>query len=108
MSSENWFTKSKLQRFQSLSATVLAPVRVAASWQMSNHATVAYQRFERPVNGLALRNLQLQSTQTVQMPRELRLTLHLTLRYRFQHGQQAAACSRSSYELEELRRTGQQ
>ncbi|MCC3153618.1 TonB-dependent receptor [Hymenobacter sp. BT770] len=74
------FQQQNVQRFRSLSATVLAPVRVAASWQMSNHATLAYQRFELPLSGLALRNqqllVQLQSTQTVQLPRGLRLEVN--------------------------------
>ncbi|MBF9142291.1 TonB-dependent receptor domain-containing protein [Hymenobacter properus] len=175
------FQQQNVQSFRSLSATLLAPVRVAASWQMSNNATVAYQRFELPLNGLALRNeqllVQLQSTHTVQLPRGLRLeancgyqgpmayglyhlqanwwvdaglkrafwhdkldaslsatdlfrtrrirgaanlsgnvnafdqytgtqSLRLTLRYRFQHGQQVSARPRSS-ELEEVRRAGQ-
>jgi len=71
------FQQQNVQRFRSLSATLLAPVRVAAHWQMSNNATVAYQRFELPLNGQALHNeqvlVQLQSTQTVQLPRGLRL-----------------------------------
>jgi hypothetical protein len=71
------FQQQNVQSFRSLSATLLAPVRVSAHWQITNNATLAYQRFATPLQGLALRNAQLmlraQSAHTVLLPRQLRL-----------------------------------
>jgi len=175
------FQEQNVQSFRNLSATLMAPLRLGAGWQLSSHATLAYQRFSLPLAGAELRNqqvlVQLQATQAIRLPRGLRLeinsgyqgpmayglyrlqanwwvdaglkrsfchdklemslsatdlfksrrlqatanlngnvnafdqytgsqSLRLTLRYRFQRGQQPAARPRAT-ELEELRRTGQ-
>ncbi|MCC3156484.1 TonB-dependent receptor [Hymenobacter sp. 15J16-1T3B] len=74
------FQQQNVQSFRSLSATLLAPVRVSARWQMTNNATVAYQRFATALQGQALHNAQLllraQSAHTVLLPRQLRLELN--------------------------------
>ncbi|MBC6988710.1 outer membrane beta-barrel family protein [Hymenobacter sp. BT491] len=71
------FQQQNVNDFQNLNATLLAPVTLAKNWQITNTASVAYQRFTKVLQGQTLTNEQVsftaRSSQSVQLPRQFRL-----------------------------------
>ncbi|MCC3158425.1 TonB-dependent receptor family protein [Hymenobacter sp. 15J16-1T3B] len=66
-----------VRRFDQLSGTLVAPLRLAARWQVSNVLSVSYQNFRTELQGQSVRNTRLhyflQSTHRVELPAGLRL-----------------------------------
>lgn len=68
-----------VRRFDQLSGTLVAPLRLLPRWQVSNVLSVAYQQFRTELPGQSGRNTRLhyflQSTHQVQLPAGLKLEL---------------------------------
>ncbi|GAA4424315.1 TonB-dependent receptor [Pontibacter saemangeumensis] len=71
------FQQQNVDDMQSASATLVAPVRVSAKWEMNNSATVLYQSFSQKRDDQVLENEQVtfmaQSNHNVQLPAGVRM-----------------------------------
>ncbi|WP_161888283.1 outer membrane beta-barrel family protein [Pontibacter russatus] len=75
-----YFQQQNLDKMESMDATVVVPLQILPVWQINNTATVIYQKFtaEREQRVLANERVSfmLQSNNTVQMPKDVRLELN--------------------------------
>ncbi|MFD2513248.1 TonB-dependent receptor domain-containing protein [Pontibacter locisalis] len=74
------FQQQNMDDMQSASATLVAPVRVAAKWEMNNSATVLFQSFAQTRGDQVLENEQVtfmaQSSHNVQLPAGVRMEVN--------------------------------
>ncbi|PRY04269.1 outer membrane receptor protein involved in Fe transport [Pontibacter ummariensis] len=74
------FQQQNVDDMQSASATLVAPVRVSARWEMNNSATVLYQDFAQRRGDQVLKNEQAtfiaQSNHNVQLPAGVRMEVN--------------------------------
>lgn len=74
------FQQRNVDQFKDLSATLVAPIKISAKWDISNNLTLSHQDYTIMMNEQALRNEQLffyaQSTSNIQLPKKFRLELN--------------------------------
>ncbi|TPE42137.1 TonB-dependent receptor domain-containing protein [Pontibacter mangrovi] len=74
------FQQQNVDDMQSASATLVAPMRVSAKWEMNNSATLLYQNFAQRRGDQVLENKQVtfmaQSNHNVQLPASVRLEVN--------------------------------
>jgi hypothetical protein len=74
------FSQRNVSEFQNVYGTLVAPVQVSGKWEMSNTATLAYQRYTQEVQTENHVNDQvffmLQSNQNIQLPKDFRMELN--------------------------------
>ncbi|NDK55405.1 outer membrane beta-barrel protein [Pontibacter fetidus] len=75
-----YFEQQNLKEMKNFNATLVAPIQVSPKWQINNTAVVLYQQFTDEQEQQLLQNKQvsfvLQSSQAVQMPKDIRLELN--------------------------------
>ena len=74
------FQQRNVDQFKDLSATLVAPIKISAKWDISNNLTLSHQDYTIMIREQALRNEQLffyaQSTSNIQLPKNFRLELN--------------------------------
>ena len=84
------FQQSNVKQFENINANLVLPVKIAKKWDMNNNVTVAYQDFTIEQQEKSLRNQQLfyyaQSTQNIQLPKDVRLELNAVYQGPAAHG----------------------
>jgi len=74
------FKQQNIDDFKSMSATLVAPVRLSGKWSMNNTATLAHMSYTSKSNGTPIDNAQVfftaQSNQNIQLPQGLRLEVN--------------------------------
>lgn len=75
------FGQRNVDQFKNLSATLVAPIKIASYWDISNNLTAAHQDYTIKLGGQSLRNEQFffnaQSTSNIQLPNKVRAELNL-------------------------------
>jgi hypothetical protein len=75
------FGQRNVDEFKDLSATLVAPVKITKSWDISNNLTASHQDYTLLLAGKPLRNEQFflyaQSTSNIQLPKNVRAELNL-------------------------------
>ncbi|WP_299700690.1 outer membrane beta-barrel family protein [uncultured Pontibacter sp.] len=74
------FSQRNVSNYKNVYGTLVAPVQLSGKWEMSNTATLAYQRYTQEVKTENIVNDQvfvmLQSNQNIQLPKDIRLELN--------------------------------
>ncbi|MGV3642519.1 MAG: outer membrane beta-barrel protein [Adhaeribacter sp.] len=75
------FGQRNVDQFKELNLTVVAPIKIAKFWDISNNLTAAHQDYSIVINEKPLRNEQFffyaQSTSNIQLPKKVRAELNL-------------------------------